>query len=391
MATVTIQRRKKQDGSTSYPVYYVDPLTGKKCYHATFRTLRDAQLASHTLRDTIDKGSVPEVRRKARALTLDAIGAFCERTWEERSAGQEIRPATLEGYKNHLKGLLNFERTETALDGSTVSLSRLGSMRIATLTPEMVKSLRAAMAARISAVTANRRLFILKEVCARALKEGEIAKDPSAGIGYLSEKQHQRTAFLTPEALTVLLKKAALGKTGYLETAILLGAEHGASLQEITSLKWSDIDFAFDGDGSITFFRTKNSRRRSMRLMPRTREALLHWRERLQTGLAKRGIHWNVSLPVLCNWQGEPIASIKHAWERVRAEAALGDFHFHDLRHTFCSSILMAGGDLKMACEMIGHADIKMTSRYAHLTQLAHTNMQARLASYYGDASSRNP
>ena len=390
MATVTIQRRKRQDGSTSYPVYYVDPLTGKKKYHATFRALRDANLASHTLRDTIDKGSAPEPRRKARALTLDAIGALCERTWEERSAGQEIRPTTLEGYKNHLKGLLNFERTEIAPDGSTVS-SRVGSMRVAALAPDMVKSIRAAMAARISAITANRRLFILKEVCARALKEGEIAKDPSAGIGYLSEKQHQRTAFLTPEALAVLLKKAVLGRAGYLETAILLGAEHGASLQEITSLKWSDIDFSFDGDGSITFFRTKNSRRRSMRLMPRTREALLHWRERLQTGLAKKGIPWNVSLPVICNWKGEPLASIKHAWERARAEAGLGDFHFHDLRHTFCSSILMAGGDLKMACEMIGHADIKMTSRYSHLTQLAQTNMQARLASYYGDTSSRNP
>ena len=187
------------------------------------------------------------------------------------------------------------------------------------------------------------------------------------------------------------MQKAAVGRAGYLETAILLGAEHGASLQEIFSLKWSDIDFAFDGDGSITFFRTKNSRRRSMRLMPRTREALLHWRERLQVGLAKRGILWNVSLPVICNWKGESLASIKHAWERVRAEAGLGDFHFHDLRHTFCSSILMAGGDLKMACEMIGHADIKMTSRYSHLTQLAQTNMQARLASYYGNTPSQNP
>jgi site-specific recombinase XerD len=51
----------------------------------------------------------------------------------------------------------------------------------------------------------------------------------------------------------------------------------------------------------------------------------------------------------------------------------------------------MAGGDLKMACEMIGHADIKMTSRYAHLPQLAQTNMQARLAGYYGDTFSRTP
>ena len=106
----------------------------------------------------------------------------------------------------------------------------------------------------------------------------------------------------------------------------------------------------FKGTGRITFFRTKNNRRRTMRLMPRTRDALLYWRERL---LAER------------------------------KSAGLEDFHFHDLRHAFCSSVIMAGGDIKMACDMIGHSDIKMTSRYAHLTQLAHDNMQAKLAGYY--------
>ncbi len=128
-----------------------------------------------------------------------------------------------------------------------------------------------------------------------------------------------------------------------------------------------------------------------MRLMPRTRDTLLRWRERLQNGLKEQGIPWNASLPVLCTWKGQPVKSLKHAWERVRAEAGLGGFHFHDLRHTFCSSILMAGGDLKMASEMIGHADIRMTSRYAHLSQLAHTAMQERLASYYGDTPGVTP
>ena len=87
---------------------------------------------------------------------------------------------------------------------------------------------------------------------------------------------------------------------------------------------------------------------------------------------------------------GRPVKSLKKAWENARAKAGLKDFHFHDLRHTFCSSIIMAGGDIKMASEMIGHADIKMTSRYSHLTQLAKSVMQTRLANYYGNSASQN-
>ena len=379
MATVTIQRRKKQDGSATYPVYYVDPLTGKKKYHATFRTLKDAQLATHTLRDVIDKGSAPEPRRKARGLTLGEIGDFCRATWRERAAGGELRPATLEGYLNHLNGLLRFERTEMLPDGAKLIHPPLQHLRVALLTPDLIKSIRAGMAAASSAVTANRRLFILKELCARAVKEGEAAKNPSAGIRYLSEKTHHRTAFLTPMELDTLLEHAAGNRAGYLVPAILLGAEHGASLQEITSLKWGDIDFNFGESGRISFFRTKNSRRRTMRLMPRTRDALLCWRGRL---LAEQNTD-RLTGHVCCRLDGTPVRSIKHAWEAARAGAGMEDFHFHDLRHTFCSSVIMAGGDIKMACDMIGHSDIKMTSRYTHLTQLAHDSMQAKLAEYY--------
>ena len=379
MATVTIQRRKRQDGSTSYPVYYVDPQTGQKKYHATFRTLKDAQAATHTLREVIDKGSAPEPRRKARGLTLGEIGELCKATWRERAAGGELRPATLEGYLNHLHGLLRFERTETLPDGARLVHPPLRNLRVALLTPDMIKSIRLSMAAASSAVTSNRRLFILKELCARAAKEGESAKNPSLGISYLSEKKHHRTAFLTPAELDTLLEHAAANRAGYLVPAILLAAEHGASLQEVLSLKWGDIDFGFEGTGRITFFRTKNNRRRTMRLMPRTRDALLYWRERL---LAERNTG-TVAGNVCCRLDGTPISSITHAWEAARKGAGLEDFHFHDLRHTFCSSVIMAGGDIKMACDMIGHSDIKMTSRYAHLTQLAHDNMQAKLAGYY--------
>ncbi len=394
MATVTIQRRKKKDGTMSYPVYFVDAHTGKKKYHATYRTLKDAQAATHTLRDVIDKGSAPEVRRKARGLTLGEIAELCKATWAERVSSGELSQRTMTGYLDHLKGLLKFERVEILPDGAKLTHPPLANFKIALLTPDLIVSIRSNMAAQISAVTSNRRLFILKELCKRALKEREIAKNPAVGINYLSEKQHCRTAFLMPKELDRLLEHARANRAGYLVPAILLGAEHGASLQEVTSLKWSDIDFdAFPEKGGavgcITFFRTKNGRRRTMRLMPRTREALLEWREKLVEERAKLGIFEELTENVCCRYDGTPLKGIKSAWTSTRKAAGLEEFHFHDLRHTFCSSIIMAGGDIKTACDMIGHSDIKMTNRYTHLTQLAHNHMQDKLANYYDGAKAR--
>jgi site-specific recombinase XerD len=44
------------------------------------------------------------------------------------------------------------------------------------------------------------------------------------------------------------------------------------------------------------------------------------------------------------------------------------NFGPHDLRHTFASHFMMRGANLYDLKEILGHADIKMTMRYAHLS-----------------------
>jgi len=58
---------------------------------------------------------------------------------------------------------------------------------------------------------------------------------------------------------------------------------------------------------------------------------------------------------------------IKTAYNNAVAAAKLDDVNFHTLRHTFASWAAMRGVSLKELQELLGHASLTMTMRYAHL------------------------
>ena len=54
-------------------------------------------------------------------------------------------------------------------------------------------------------------------------------------------------------------------------------------------------------------------------------------------------------------------------WLAVLKAAGLDDFHWHDLRHTFASRLVMNGVDVFTVCRLMRHKNISVTMRYAHL------------------------
>lgn len=61
------------------------------------------------------------------------------------------------------------------------------------------------------------------------------------------------------------------------------------------------------------------------------------------------------------------IFTVWEHWDKARNAAGLADVRFHDLRHTAASWMVQAGVDLYRVGQILGHADHRMTQRYAHL------------------------
>jgi integrase len=60
-------------------------------------------------------------------------------------------------------------------------------------------------------------------------------------------------------------------------------------------------------------------------------------------------------------------SGVKIVWRRLRKHAGVIGFRFHDFRHDLGTKLLRSTGNLKLVQKALNHADIKTTTKYAHV------------------------
>jgi len=190
----------------------------------------------------------------------------------------------------------------------------------------------------------------LKRLFNLAMDWGLCERNPAARVRLFHEDV-KRTRYLTPEEEERLLDAAS----PYLRKIILFALHTGMRRAEILGLRWQDVDFR----NAVATIPATRAKGRRDRYVPLNATALSILRE------APRPL--DSSSLIFGNGKGRPQENLQRLWGLALKIAGIKDFHFHDLRHTYASRLVMAGVDLAVLRDLLGHADFAMTLRYAHL------------------------
>jgi integrase len=145
----------------------------------------------------------------------------------------------------------------------------------------------------------------------------------------------------------------------HLKPIVLLSLSTGIRRDAMFSLEWRDVDFA-DRTIMVRAASSKNDRQYYVPLNDMAFEAISGWRA--QSSRVSPG-----SLVFPSPQTGKKMDNCNTAWRHLLKRAGIQNFRWHDMRHDFASQLVMEGVDLNTVRELMGHSDMKMTLRYAHL------------------------
>lgn len=236
----------------------------------------------------------------------------------------------------------------------------------------------------IKASTVNRDLSSLRGALSRAVDWGFLSRHPMTGVKAAKEDRIGRLRYLSAEEASRLsaaldardsARREARARANdwrlerryellpangtyvdHLTPMIAMALHTGLRFGELTALRWSDLNLVA-GLATVRGEEAKSEKTRHVPLNTAIVDVLRTWRAcSTSTVLVFPGADDETE-----------IVDIKTAWKPLLKAAQITAFRFHDLRHTFASRLVMAGVDLNTVRELLGHADIKMTLRYAHL------------------------
>ena len=147
------------------------------------------------------------------------------------------------------------------------------------------------------------------------------------------------------------------------KTMILLALKTGMRLGELLALRWTDVDFAqrqVNVCQAVSYGKVGTPKSNKPRSISMTEEV---W------GALRAHRHLRGPL-VFCRADGKPLTKgqcQRPLW-RAGTDAQMKRFGWHVLRHTFASHLAILGASIRTIQELLGHSDIRVTMRYAHLS-----------------------
>lgn len=235
--------------------------------------------------------------------------------------------------------------------------------------------------------TINRDIAIFKAVFSRAVDWEVIEKNPlakitkyrmdnSKAVPYLTEEQEQalmgaldaREDAIRQDRINANLWRqersyplypdlTKIEFVDHLKPMVILSLNTGMRRGELFNLKWADLNF----DQNIITIQgatAKNSTTRHIPMIAEVLEALEGWKA-AQSALSSY---------VFPSKDGKKFDNVNKSWRKIREQAKLDWFRWHDMRHHFASHLAMKGVDLNIIRELLGHSSYTMTLRYSHLS-----------------------
>ncbi len=166
-------------------------------------------------------------------------------------------------------------------------------------------------------------------------------------------ENNARTRFLSQEEARRLLAACRCSSWPRLYALVLLALTTGARKSEMLGLRWADVDL---DQARATLARTKNGDARVLPLVPALVEELRKFK-----GAATAWVFESPRDP-------ERVFSFAGQWKKALAEAKLKGVVMHTCRHTAASMLAQAGASVIEVADALGHRDLKMARRYAHLS-----------------------
>ena len=261
--------------------------------------------------------------------------------------------------KYRLEILPRYSRRERGQRGGKLDWweKRLGYYRLTELTPADINDALSTLKTEgrkekaVGPATLTRYLATLKHVLTVAVRDWQWIDDSPAGKVRAPREPRGRLRYLTPDEKKKLLE--ACQPDVQLYALVLTALTTGARQGELLRLCWADLDLA---KGKAIIQQSKNGERRTLSITGPAVAALRALPRRVHRDEVFIGSRGGASFP-------------QEAWRKAVDKAVLGDFRFHDLRHTAASHLAMSGATLSELAAFLGHKTFAMVKRYSHLTE----------------------